>query len=93
MSLLLPDLTFSHMHGVFLLSTICHYTLHNCFNIFPSLQHTHNNRQKLVGHTDTVEDVVFMPGSHTRLASVGDDKQVFEECGRVRCLWGGGWLL
>jgi hypothetical protein len=39
-------------------------------------------RTKLLGHTDTVEDVVFQPGSHTQLASVGDDKQV--------CTWGGG---
>jgi hypothetical protein len=34
------------------------------------------NRQRLLGHSDTVEDVVFQPGSHTHLASVGDDKQV-----------------
>lgn len=33
-------------------------------------------RHRLVGHADTVEDVVFQPGSANHLASVGDDKQV-----------------
>jgi histone-binding protein RBBP4 len=33
-------------------------------------------RVKLEGHADTVEDVVFRPGSSEVLASVGDDKQL-----------------
>lgn len=33
-------------------------------------------RTKLEGHTATVEDVVFRPGTDYELASVGDDRQV-----------------
>lgn len=34
------------------------------------------HRHTLKGHKDTVEDVVFAPGSGEEVVSVGDDKQV-----------------
>ena len=39
-----------------------------CIPLTPSL--------RLQGHTDTIEDLVWQPGSATELASVGDDFQL-----------------